>query len=123
MIKYIRETIGLTEFSEEAIENVLCIFLCNDFAISGKVGDHDWSSCENNEMRGLYELGCILNLDCVGNTIHQFTSMEDGFGLVIRAGCDIKQGEEITHTYVDPLDPFLKRQELLKLGKFFCCIC
>ena len=49
VIKYIRETIGLTEFSEEAIENVLCIFLCNDFAISGKVGDCDWSSCEMME--------------------------------------------------------------------------
>ena len=47
--KYIRETIGLTEYSEEAIENVLCIFLCNDFAISGKVGDCDWSSCEMME--------------------------------------------------------------------------
>ena len=49
--------------------------------------------------------------------------MEDGFGLVIRAGCDIKLGEEITHTYVDPLIPFLKRQELLNLGKFFSCVC
>ena len=74
VIKYIRETIGLTEYSEEAIENVLCIFLCNDFSISRRIGDHDWSSCENNGIRGLYELGCILNHDCVGNTIHQFTS-------------------------------------------------
>ena len=84
MIKYFSETIGLTEYSEEAIENVLRIFLCNDFAIRGKVGDCDWSSCGNNGIRGLFELGCILMIhDCFGNTINQFTAMESGFGLVI----------------------------------------
>ena len=29
----------------------------------------------------------------------------------------------MNHTYVDPLDPFLKRQELLTVGQFFSCIC
>ena len=78
---------------------------------------------KKNGIRGMYELGCILNHDCVGNTVHQFTPLESGFGLVMRAGCDIKQGEEITHSYIDPMDSFLKRQDFLKLGKLFDCTC
>ena len=57
--------------------------------------------------------------------------------MTMRAGRQIKKGAEITNSYVDPQvipwqesfedlisqDPFLVRQELLKLGKFFHCSC
>jgi len=41
----------------------------------------------------------------------------------VRAARNIKKGEEITHSYVDPQEPVLVRQELLRLGKFFQCLC
>ena len=43
--------------------------------------------------------------------------------MVVKAARNIKAGEEITHSYVDAQEPFLVRQELLKLGKFFHCSC
>ncbi|XP_023325963.1 histone-lysine N-methyltransferase ASHR1 [Eurytemora carolleeae] len=43
--------------------------------------------------------------------------------MTVRASRNIEEGEDITHTYVDPLDPVLIRQELLNLGKFFHCQC
>ena len=57
--------------------------------------------------------------------------------MVVRAGREIRKGEEITHSYVDPQvttfqeaftysspqEPLLVRQELLHLGKFFKCGC
>ena len=58
--------------------------------------------------------------------------------MTMRAGRAIKKGMEITNSYVEPQvtsevrplrmkvisqDPFLMRQELLKMGKFFHCSC
>ena len=53
--------------------------------------------------------------------------------MIIRAARDIKEGEEIAHSYVDPQvaarvvdvsqESVLVRRELLQLGKFFLCGC
>ena len=77
----------------------------------------------NESIRGLYQIASIPNHDCIANTVHQFSSNEDGFRMIVKAGRDIKAGEEITHSYVDAQEPFLVRQELLRLGKFFHCSC
>ena len=77
----------------------------------------------NESIRGLYQIASIPNHDCIANTVHQFSSLEDGFRMTVKANRDIKSGEEITHSYVDAQEPFLVRQELLRLGKFFHCMC
>ena len=78
---------------------------------------------KNESIRGLYQIASIPNHDCIANTVHQFSSLEDGFRMTVKACRDIKSGEEITHSYVDAQEPFLVRQELLRLGKFFNCSC
>jgi len=123
ILKLVRETIGLVQFSEDEIDTVLGIFLVNDFEINAKVGDEEWSSQGRNSLRGLYQIASIPNHDCIANTSHTFASIQDGFRMVVRAGREIKEGEEITHSYVDPQEPVLVRQELLHLGKFFTCGC
>ena len=77
----------------------------------------------NESIRGLYQVASIPNHDCLANTVHQFCSLEEDFRMVVKAGRNIRAGEEITHSYVDAQEPFLVRQELLKLGKFFHCCC
>ena len=52
MIKYIKETIGLSEYSESDILNILGIFLVNDFSINAKVDN--LISRDNHGIRGLY---------------------------------------------------------------------
>jgi len=123
VIKYIRETIGLKEYSEDLIDTVLGIFLVNDFEINAKIGEDEWSSASNDSIRGLFQIASIPNHDCVANTVHQFGPLEENFRMIVRASRDIKKGEEITHSYVDTQEPFLIRQELLNLGKFFHCLC
>ena len=123
VVKYIRETMGITEFTEEEIDTVLGIFLVNDFEINAQIGADEWSSGDNESIRGLYQIASIPNHDCVANTVHQFASLDEGFRMFVKACRDIKKGEEITHSYVDAQEPLLIRQELLNLGKFFHCLC
>merc|ERR1712079_58684 len=74
-------------------------------------------------IRGLYQIASIPNHDCMANTTHTFASLEDSFRMTVTAARDIVKGEEITHSYVEAQEPFLARQELLKMGKFFQCSC
>ena len=119
----IRDTIGLKQFSVEDIDTILGIFLVNDFEINAKVDEAEWTSQGQNSLRGLFQIASIPNHDCLANTVHTFESIKDGFRMTVRAGRAIKKGAEITHSYVDPQEPYLVRQELLKMGKFFQCGC
>ena len=47
IIKYIREVVGATEFTEEDIDTILGIFLVNDFEINAKIDEEEWSSGES----------------------------------------------------------------------------
>ena len=71
----------------------------------------------------MYQIASIPNHDCLANTVHQFCPLEEDFRMVVKAARNIKAGEDITHSYVDVQEPFLVRQELLRLGKFFNCSC
>ena len=119
----IRDTIGLKQFSVEDIDTVLGIFLVNDFEINAKVDEEEWTSQGQNSLRGLFQIASIPNHDCLANTVHTFESINEGFRMTVRAGRAIKKGSEITHSYVDTQEPYLVRQELLKMGKFFQCSC
>ena len=46
----------------------------------------------------------------MANTAHQFSPLDEGFRMVVTAVRDIKKGEEITHSYVEPQEPLLVRQ-------------
>lgn len=43
--------------------------------------------------------------------------------MTMRAVRRIRKGEDITHSYTEPLDTVLRRQSLLQMGKFFTCNC
>ena len=43
--------------------------------------------------------------------------------MTMRSVTKIKKGEDITHSYSDPLDTVLQRRSLLRVGKFFICNC
>ena len=65
IIKYIRETLGLDQFSEDDIDTVLGIFLVNDFEINAQIDENEWSSTGGNDsIRGLYQIASIPNHDC-----------------------------------------------------------
>ena len=46
IIKYIREVVGATQFTEEDIDTVLGIFLVNDFEINARIDENEFSSGE-----------------------------------------------------------------------------
>ena len=46
IIKYIREVVGATQFTEEDIDTVLGIFLVNDFEINARIDEDEFSSGE-----------------------------------------------------------------------------
>ena len=124
IIKYIRETMGLTQFSEDDIDTVLGIYLVNDFEINGRIEGEEFASTGGNDsVRGLYQIASIPNHNCIANASHIFTSLDEGFRMIVTACRDIAEGEDITHSYVEVQEPFLARQELLKMGKFFKCCC
>jgi hypothetical protein len=43
--------------------------------------------------------------------------------MTVMATLPIRSGEDITHTYAEPLDTLLRRRSLLSVGKFFLCSC
>ena len=49
IIKYIRQVIGATEYSEEDIDTILGIFLVNDFEINAKIDGEEFSCGESLE--------------------------------------------------------------------------
>jgi hypothetical protein len=59
------------------------------------------------------------NHDCLANTCHEFASAQDGFVMTVKALRTIKEGEDISHSYTEPLDTLLARQTVLTMGKFF----
>jgi len=122
IISNIRERLGITEWSEDDIDTVLGIFLVNDFEITNNTGEEEFGNQQKASIRGLFSIASIPNHSCLCNTSHTFNK-ENNYRMVVRATRNIARDEDITHTYVDQLEPLLIRQELLNLGKFFHCQC
>ena len=71
---------------------------------------------------GLYGAASYINHSCEPNTVHSF---DEKFGTInFYAIKDIKQGEEITYTYIDLYQSKAKRAEVL-YSKYFIenCVC
>ena len=104
----------------EIIEAILGIHLVNDFEIS--LQDRSLGEASNGDhasIRGLFALASMPNHDCLANTTHSFGNSKEGFVMNVNALRNIKAGEDITHSYTEPLNTVLARQTLLQMGKFF----
>lgn len=121
ILNMLKQMIGLPETDVPIIEAILGIHLVNDFEIS--LQDRSLSEADDanssNSIRGLFALASMPNHDCLSNTTHFFSSVKEGCVMTVRALRDIKEGEDITHSYSEPLNTVLARQTLLSMGKFF----
>ena len=118
IVESLNNAISLSDQDVPIIEAILGIHLVNDF----EIGLQDRSleeDCSRESIRGLFGLASMPNHDCLANTTHDFSSVEEGFVMSVRALKDIKKDEDITHNYAEPLEPILSRQTLLTMGKFF----
>eukprot|EP00096_Caligus_rogercresseyi_P006994 TRINITY_DN2418_c0_g2_i1.p1 TRINITY_DN2418_c0_g2~~TRINITY_DN2418_c0_g2_i1.p1 ORF type:complete len:531 (+),score=146.39 TRINITY_DN2418_c0_g2_i1:103-1695(+) len=106
---------------EETVQTLLGIFLVNDFEI--EVSMDDGSEERRTLIRGIFALASMPNHSCVANCSHSFSKREGGFLMTMKALVDIEAGEEINHSYTEPLDPIIRRQSILRIGKFFQCNC
>ncbi|XP_070502422.1 SET domain-containing protein SmydA-8-like [Chironomus tepperi] len=76
----------------------------------------------NNEVAGLYAIGCTVEHSCVPNC-HFLFDKRNGFKLTVRAARDIKKGEHIATCYSNILSGTQMRQQQLRNMKYITCSC
>lgn len=76
----------------------------------------------NNDIAGLYAIGCMIEHSCCPNSLFVFDK-KDGFKLIVKAARDIKKGEHISTMYSHVLWGTQLRQQHLKDAKYFKCQC
>lgn len=123
VIKDISEAIVLTDEDALVLEIVLGILLVNSFEISIYDREQEIRSSTDSSIQGLFALASMPSHSCVANATHDFSTLKTGYRMTMRAVVRIGKGEEITHSYTEPLDPVLFRRTLLQVGKFFQCAC
>ena len=119
VMEAVKSAIDLAEDEHAVIEAILGIHLVNDFEIGMRDFTAEADSGLEVSIRGLFGLASMPNHDCVSNTTHDFSTAEDGFVMTVKALRPIKSGEDITHSYTEPLDSIITRQSSVSLGKFF----
>jgi hypothetical protein len=70
---------------------------------------------------GIFPFASYINHSCVGNVVYSF--LNGGRTIVFRASRIIRAGEQITYSYIDPIQPRAVRQNLLADGYRFNCAC
>jgi hypothetical protein len=113
IVGFLRNALGMTEFSEETILTVTAILDTNSFEIRRTDGDI--------KIRGLYPKAAMLSHDCKPNTKHVFTGQK--YTLELVSTVPIKKGDVICVTYTQTLWGTLARREHLKQFKCFECSC
>jgi hypothetical protein len=113
IVGFLRNALGMSEFSEETILRVTAILDTNSFEIRRSDGDI--------KIRGLYPKAAMLSHDCKPNTKHVFTG--PNYTLELVSTVPIKKGEIISVTYTQTLWGTLARREHLKQSKCFDCRC
>ena len=96
--------------------------MVNDFEVSledKSTEERSTNTSEHGSIRGLFALASMPNHDCLANTTHTFGNSKEGFVMTVKALRNIKAGEDITHSYSEPLNTVLARQTILQMGKFF----
>ena len=117
VIGLMKTMVGLPEEDVPIVEAILGIHLVNDFEIS--LIDRSIEDHQGDSIRGLFGLASMPNHDCLANTTHSFGNVKQGFVMTVKALRNIAKGEDITHSYTEPLDTVLARQTMLTMGKFF----
>lgn len=113
IVGFLRNALGMTEFSEETILRVTAILDTNSFEIR--------RSEDDIKIRGLYPKAAMLSHDCKPNTKHIFRGSK--FTLELVSTIPIKKGEIICVTYTQTLWGTLARRTHLKQSKCFDCTC
>jgi hypothetical protein len=113
IVGFLRNALGMTEFSEETILRVTAILDTNSFEIRRSDGDI--------KIRGLYPKAAMLSHDCKPNTKHVFTGSK--YTLELVSTVPIKKGEIICVTYTQTLWGTLARRQHLQQSKCFDCTC
>lgn len=75
---------------------------------------------EEDSLRGLYPLSCMMNHQCVPNVRYKFDGVQV---MVVEAAKEIKAGEEIFTSYLQLFWGTLSRRLQLKATKDFMCSC
>lgn len=119
----VNKAVKLSEEEMATLEIILGILLVNDFEISLRDRTKEESGDVPSSIRGLFGLASMPSHSCVANCKHDFSTCKDGFVMTVRAVTAISKGQEITHSYTEPMDTVVVRQTLVKLGKFFQCQC
>ena len=108
LVKMIREGCGLADtFTEEEVEHVSGVIDVNSIRLL-------------SHGHGVYLKTSIMSHSCISNTK---TIMNDDLTVDVRAVLPIKQGAEITKSYVSSLDTTQMRQQKLMAGWYFQCKC
>ena len=113
IVGFLRNALGMTEFSEETILKIAAILDTNSFEIRRSDGDI--------KIRGLYPKAAMFSHDCKPNTKHTFRGPK--FTLELVSTVSIKKGEIISVTYTQTLWATLARRTHLKQSKCFDCTC
>eukprot|EP00980_Cylindrotheca_fusiformis_P000155 scaffold24_cov128-Cylindrotheca_fusiformis.AAC.28 len=111
------------ESIRQQVENLARIFRVNNFGITDDLSAVIASA--------VYPLGALLNHSCRPNCLLRYDDYSDSQGttnkhppiLEIVAHRDIQQGEELTHSYVELVQPIGVRQEKLLSNYGFKCEC
>ncbi|KAH7716356.1 hypothetical protein AAVH_16253 [Aphelenchoides avenae] len=86
----------------------ICKYNC--FSFDGKGGFNGW------QFKGLWTLPSYFNHSCLRNAVHTFYFDV----MTVFAVDEIKEGEEVTLTYTDPLDAYKERKKFFKNYGFTC---
>ncbi|KAG0712785.1 SET domain-containing protein SmydA-8, isoform A [Chionoecetes opilio] len=108
VVNFMKQYLKVTAFEEEEIHRICGIIDVNGFEIPGP------------NILGLYGKACLLEHQCVPNTMRTFDS---NFNLVIRAAVKIPKGHHISTSYTDPMWGTANRQLHLTTTKYFKCSC
>lgn len=113
VVGFLRNALGMTEFSEDTILRITAILDTNSFEIRRSEGDV--------KVRGLYSKAAMLSHDCKPNTKHVFRGSK--YTLKLVSTVPIRKGEIICVTYTQTLWGTLSRRAHLKQSKCFDCTC
>jgi hypothetical protein len=121
---------GLSATQSE-IEHLLFAIQCNAHTISGVDDGGESNADEPAFLRrtvqlgvGLFPMASMMNHSCAPNSSHYFECGNKRLPkIIIRATCDIEEGEEICYPYVPLFDSTASRRESLLNSYGFVCSC
>lgn len=98
--------------SKELIHKICGIVAVNSLEIN-----------QDGEISAIYPTSCLLEHNCVPNTVLVFGNHLENYKITVRAALPIKKGEHITTMYTHALWGTQARREHLRETKYFDCKC